>query len=373
MAENVFIFGAGASKDAGVPLMNDFIKEGLALKNKKISRAEKIDFDRVDQAITSLYNSLYSKINIELINIEDVFGLIEMGKILNKFPGCTNATEIEELRKSIIKFIVVTIEQKNLFNYKKGEIASTAKIYDQFADKILRNMYRNNISFSVITFNYDISLDHSLSFHGLPHTYCFLSKNKIKLIKPHYTEKNKIKLIKLHGSINWGICSKCKQITPIDFTRFNTHPCLGPEPSPNLIPIRIGSKIGNFFHSNGDGCRGKLKDIPLLIPPTWNKTDYHSHVKIIWKYAVQELSEAENIFIIGYSMPETDLFFKYLLGLGTINPVKRLKKLWIFNPDKKVEERYKSIKGLGIEDFQFFSCTFKEAIGGIPLEYLAKS
>ena len=115
MAENVFIFGAGASKDAGIPLMDEFIKEGLALKNKKISRTEKIDFDRVDQAITSLYNSLYSKINIKLINIEDVFGLIEMGKVLNKFPGCENAKEIEELRESIIKFIVVTIEQKKPF------------------------------------------------------------------------------------------------------------------------------------------------------------------------------------------------------------------------------------------------------------------
>jgi len=372
VAENVFIFGAGASKDAGVPLMDEFIKEGLALKNKKISRTEKIDFDRVDQAITSLYNSLYSKINIKLINIEDVFGLIEMGKILNKLPGCKNAEEIEELRESIIKFIVVTIEQKNLFNYKKGKIASTAKIYDEFADKTLRNMYRNNISFSAITFNYDISLDHSLSFYGIPYNYCLPhSKNEIKLIKPHFLSKNEIKLIKLHGSINWGICSKCKQIMPIDFTKFNSYPCLQPDPSPNLIPIRIGSKIGKFFHSNG--CRARLKDIPLLIPPTWNKTDYHRYIKAVWKHAAIELSEAENIIIIGYSMPETDLFFKYLLGLGTINPMKRLRRFWIFNPDRELEKRYKNIKGLGIEDFQFFPSTFKEAIEGIPLEYLVKS
>ncbi|HEB36535.1 hypothetical protein LCGC14_0896090 [marine sediment metagenome] len=361
MAENVFIFGAGASKDAGVPLMNKFIEEGLALKNKKISPTEKIDFDRVDQAITSLNNSLYSKINIELINIEDVFGLIEMGRLLNKLPGYENAEKIEELRKSIIKFIVVTIEQKNLFVHKEGKIASAAKTYAEFAGKFLRNMYRNNISFSAITFNYDISLDHSLSFYGIPYNYCL----------PH--SKNKIKLIKLHGSINWGICSKCKQIMPIDFTKFFTkfRPSLQPGLSPDQIPIRIGSKIGNFFHSGG--CRAKLKDIPLLIPPTWNKTDYHHYIKVVWKQAAIELSEAENIFIIGYSMPETDLFFKYLLGLGTINPIKRLRKFWVFNPDRELEKRYKNIKGLGIEDFQFFSSTFKEAIEGIPLEYLAKS
>lgn len=278
-----------------------------------------------------------------------------MGRLLNKLPGYKNAGEIEELRKSIIKFIVVTIEQKNLFNHKEGKIASTAKIYDEFADKILRNIYRNNISFSAITFNYDISLDHSLSFCGIPYDYCFR----------YFPPKNKIKLIKLHGSINWGICSKCKRIMPVDFTKFliKFRPSRQPDLSPDPIPIRIGSKIGSFFHSGG--CRAKLKDIPLLIPPTWNKTDYHPYIKVVWKHAAIELSEAENIFIIGYSMPETDLFFKYLLGLGTINPIKRLRKFWIFNPDRELEKRYKKIKGLGIEDFQFFPSTFKEAIEGV--------
>ena len=356
MAENVFIFGAGASKEAGVPVMNEFIIKGLALKNKKIIPSEKIDFDRVDQAITSLNNSLYSKINIKLINIEDVFGLIEMGKILNKFPGCANAKEIEELRESIIKFIVVTIEQNNLFNHKEGTIASTAKIYDEFADKILQNLYyKNNISFSAITFNYDISLDHSLSFHGIPYDYCFLDA----------TPKNKIKLIKLHGSINWGICPKCKLIYPISFDEFLTkfHPSLQRGLSSKPIPIRIGSKIGSFYHLGA--CRTKLKNIPLLIPPTWNKTDYHPNIKIVWKHAAKELAEAENIFIIGYSMPETDLFFKYLLGLGTINPMKRLRRFWVFNPDRELEKRYKTLKGLGVEDFHFFPSTFKEAIEGV--------
>jgi hypothetical protein len=38
----------------------------------------------------------------------------------------------------------------------------------------------------------------------------------------------------------------------------------------------------------------------------------------VWRTAAQHLSEAEHIFIIGYSLPETDQFFRYLYGLGTV-------------------------------------------------------
>jgi len=84
----------------------------------------------------------------------------------------------------------------------------------------------------------------------------------------------------------------------------------------------------------------------------------------VWKEAANELGDAENIFIIGYSLPETDAFFRYLYALGTVGE-KPLKRFWVFDPDSTgvVEERFISLLGPGARDrFLFFEKRFSEAI-----------
>ena len=56
------------------------------------------------------------------------------------------------------------------------------------------------------------------------------------------------------------------------------------------------------------------------------------------------LSEAEHIIVIGYSLPDTDQFFRYLYALGTVGAT-RLKRFWIVNPDKTIEERFSTLLG----------------------------
>lgn len=61
------------------------------------------------------------------------------------------------------------------------------------------------------------------------------------------------------------------------------------------------------------------------------------------------LQEANNIFIVGYSLPPTDQFFRYLFALGTLGPT-RLRRVWVFNPDqsKAVEGRFRGLVGRGV-------------------------
>ncbi len=77
-----------------------------------------------------------------------------------------------------------------------------------------------------------------------------------------------------------------------------------------------------------------------------------------------ELGAAENIFVIGYSLPETDAFFRYLFALGSQSSV-RLKNLVILNPDKsgETEKRFRNLIGRGIESrFQYLSKGFSEGV-----------
>jgi hypothetical protein len=37
----------------------------------------------------------------------------------------------------------------------------------------------------------------------------------------------------------------------------------------------------------------------------------HTGLSSVWRAAATHLAEAENVFIIGYSLPDTDEFFRY--------------------------------------------------------------
>jgi hypothetical protein len=56
--------------------------------------------------------------------------------------------------------------------------------------------------------------------------------------------------------------------------------------------------------------------VPLLVPPSWDKSGYAEIIAPVWRRAVEELKRATRICIVGYSIPETDAFFKYLITLA---------------------------------------------------------
>jgi hypothetical protein len=204
--------------------------------------------------------------------------------------------------------------------------------------------------FAFLTFNYDLALDYSLHRAGYNFDYCLLDKSEEK--DAHI---QKVPYLKLHGSINWGTCEECRQIIPrntseVDFVLF---------PHVKSVVYDLGSTLNSKKH-----CGKPLKGPPILVPPTWNKTGYHEQLGNVWKRAAAELSAAENIFVIGYSLPETDSFFRHLYALGSESSI-RIKRFWVFNPDIEggVEKRFRDLIGRGIESrFEYRPITFKEAI-----------
>ena len=109
-------------------------------------------------------------------------------------------------------------------------------------------------------------------------------------------------------------------------------------------------------------CGAQLKPEPLIVPPTWNKGTLHAGIDRVWKKAARHLSEAEYIFIIGYSYPPTDEFFRYLYALGTIGD-GWLEKVMVFNPDQEVGERIKRLLGpLARDKFAALTNGFDTAI-----------
>ena len=125
------------------------------------------------------------------------------------------------------------------------------------------------------------------------------------------------------------------------------------------VKIPIGSQLKEYF----DKTDVPVKPEPFIVPPSWNKAEQHQSLSNVWAQAAQELEQAEYIFIIGYSLPETDAFFRLLYALGTVGE-KLLTKIIVFNPDQsgEVETRFRSMLGPGAEArFEYVESTFQES------------
>ena len=86
--------------------------------------------------------------------------------------------------------------------------------------------------------------------------------------------------------------------------------------------------------------------VPLIVPPTTEKVRFFQHesLKRVWTRAVMSISEAQTIFVIGYSLPMTDLAVRLFLHEGSRGNDGK-KDLYIVNPDSHVVDRYRELLG----------------------------
>jgi len=331
MSEIVFILGAGASKEAGAPVIADFLDKAEELLKSGKSDKYKEDFERVFDARSKL-PAVHSKAQLDLDNIESIFATLEMGRLVNRLPNIESAS-IKPLLVSIRRLIVKTLEQTISYPVR-GRRLLPGNSYHQFAS-LIKDLVAKGHACSIITFNYDYALDYALNFNGIAADYC-LSETKKEGVIP---------LIKLHGSLNWARCPKCGDIIPwyIKDYMARINPMVLDETINEYVYLGIGAQL----HKSGiKHCGTDVEPDPVIVPPTWDKTEYHQALSEVWGRAASELSTATNIFVSGYSLSETDLFFRYLFALGSVGQAL-IKRFWVFDPDMSnvVNERFRNLIG----------------------------
>ncbi|HEX7285420.1 MAG TPA: SIR2 family protein [Candidatus Angelobacter sp.] len=323
--------GAGFSVAAGAPLVNNFLDLARELYDNPTSDlddGEREIFGKVFDFKQAMSRAR-EKMKIDLDNIENLFGLVEMQQRLKHLaPETRNATVY-----LIAKTIQLSLDQRGSrgriawqLNPKFGDTSSFpssiesdttnnryfADMYDFFAGLIAgcydchdRRTWRQN---TVITFNYDLVLDDALWRVG------FRPEYHLEEAESDHGQAPAIAVLKLHGSTNWQVCSECKHIVisrskatgfPLDYRLRSCHKC----------------KKGHF----------QL----LLVPPSWDKTEHQGLMRPVWEAASEALNRATRICIIGYSMPEADAFFKYLITLGLADN-HQLYRLIVVNKDSGV-------------------------------------
>jgi hypothetical protein len=354
MSSTVFILGAGASKQCGAPLMNDFLDQALNLYLANNVENKKPQFEDVFKARGKL-QAVHSKAQLDLDNIESIFSTFEMANILGKLPSY-DKNQIPNLINSLKDLIVVTLERSVKFPVNIDRIRAPEP-YDSFAKmcQYLISEITPKQTLSIITFNYDIAADMALCTNGLGPYYGFPEEEN----KPTY-----IPLLKLHGSLNWGALEADNSVKPLHLRDYlsNRRYISYEEYTEHFVPI--GSQLKEYFNKN---YKLEVKNEPVIVPPSWNKFGSHQALSCIWEIAAKELGEAEYIFIIGYSLPETDEFFKQLFALGTIGD-KLIRKIVVYNPDSSgvVKDKFRKLLGPGsLSRFTYEECTFQDSINKI--------
>lgn len=185
---------------------------------------------------------------------------------------------------------------------------------------------------SIITFNYDLILEQVLSeLKWNPLTgYCmdFYMPGLDRLIPWVEPKANQLKLLKLHGSLNWQMEKDALY-----------------DVSDKRIYLSV-KDVGSYWNESYQGYyKEKYSYYPYIIPPLIGKKYENKSIQRLWHISRSFLENAKRIFLIGYSLPESDVIAEYMLREANIQnkEIKIVRKLLGNEFEIEVENRFKKI------------------------------
>ena len=285
---NVFLFGAGASKEEGGLLSSELLLK--ALNHPEVNSRYRYMIERfLKDIFRTAEISNETKIE-QLPTFEEFLTLVDIALLKREeFSNYWTTKRLRELREALIYSIAWIL---------KMELRPGPTPRPQYHRNLVRNIFYNNrdldpSNFSFMSLNYDILLDNALLdlYPRWDVDYCLNLRNYT--IDNDFNKPRKgyeIKLLKLHGSLNWMFCPVCNSV------RLNT----GGKIADKIIERRIKCEVDHAIQR------------PLLIPPTWLKIYDSIHLSKIWFEAENLLRKADRVFFIGCSFAESDFHVRYL-------------------------------------------------------------
>lgn len=313
---NVYILGAGFSYDAGLPLVSDFLirmrdsHEWLVKENR--TREAKAVANVLEFRLNAASAAYWA--NLDLENIEELFSLASASASdITADIRLAIAATLDYARKirGDLKCKIGIRQSEGLFDSKTSKWPSWAKLESNGFYKMgTYALYVANLlgmlkdgkpqgENTFITFNYDTVLEDALHDLRIPVTYGSSLGTPLAKIK---SALGSVPVFKLHGSVNWA------------------------RTSDEGGPIKIFSDYAAL---------AKEEFIPDLVPPTWKKI-FENEIEDVWDEAISKLNTATRIIVIGFSLPPTDMHFKYLLAAGLHKNIS-LRNVLFVNPDEKNE------------------------------------
>lgn len=323
---NVYIFGAGFSKEAGLPLVREFLNRMRDSRSWLMQEGRERELRAIDKlfAFRSKASSAAERICIDLENIEELFSLAAAataGNSLTKDAVLAIAATLdyaeatEPARKESISVVAKGVKIPSgwklvTVSSAGGQARYECSLFEFFMLLLLGGSadedWPESRSNTIITLNYDLLVEDALYSLGIPFKYGLGAVHTVHFDQsarcawpPVRADGDKaVPVLKLHGSVNWA------------------------GDRPRLTPrITVYGTYDNVREANKS---------PLLVPPTWRKA-MGGQLLNVWDLAVAALHNATRVIVIGYSMPQTDQHFKYLLAAGLQGNIS-LRQILFVNP-----------------------------------------
>lgn len=332
--KEVFFLGAGASADAGAPLSvsflsDDYLDNKLQIKTaltppnverfEKLRRIVKQIFPFSAGDIESLLNGTTSALFL---------GLMEEGEI-EKSWDITSPLE-KEIEWYILQIIFLSLKQGRI---NEDAVLSYNRFFGELED-----------GDSIITLNYDLIADHSLLTQKSKLDYS-IESSKMLFPVEYFEATSGIPIYKLHGSMNWLACPKCKKISIF---------------KEKIAQYVEDPNLQTKFKCNE--CSSELQRV--IVPPRWDKDRFYSEIlNNIWRKAFSKLLNAHEVNVIGYSLPESDIYARNLLAISLF--YNKALHINVINSNEKTLNKYEEFlkyANVSPDRYSFVRYKFKEYI-----------
>ena len=356
--EVLFFFGAGASRDFGIPTMAEFegkiadlvnaadkrgIQNGLVGRPVHTDDFQSESDGLLRQALELIRNTQFPPLQrLNRGNVEHLFCFLQMEYELGK-PGSKERLEV------LLKAIAITFQSSHTMKWNPPAPRVAGDKGYSMLPSILWELYgtrwknTGNPGFSFVTTNYDLAIEdawnnelqygdmHAIKERMRDDAWCWLypgvgdveltairgqlehGEVSLSLELARYgllaeaSERLQAYplLLKVHGSINWGICPSCDDVhvfrTGI-FDRRLRAPCV----------LRLLSESPCKRHPETQGVSNEdisdeFRYRPLLVPPTWSKSGHCADLRKVWRKAALEIGNARpgvyRLLHAGYRCP----------------------------------------------------------------------
>lgn len=324
--KEVYVFGAGLSKDFGLPLARELLFE---MRKCICDLGEESQLKQVYQFLQFFYPG-FSPSGQSYPDIEDVLGMLDVAEayaeLRGKYPGYRWRQEkVRQIQGKLNRML-----GKYLWTFQ-----------EKYADKnyagiesLRKFVRRRTTRVTYITFNYDLLLETALSLECIPYSYSLAPKSNI------------VTVLKPHGSINW-------------FLKNNGRPPSSHSTKWESFGIEIA--ITRCLDPREIMFKGNGWKKAAIITPTPNKQIEMPVMEKIWTTFSSSIHTTPKLFIIGYSMPDADRLARLVLNrAGPIHSASR--QITVVNPSniEAVYEKNVSPNCIFVpEKFKKWNQTFK--------------
>lgn len=331
--DNIIIFGAGASYDAGIPLLGDFMQKmwEISARNQhntiELKEAERLILAQAMKVARNM-DGYHGRVSFDDRNIEEILSMLYFEKLENEDKN----SDIALFNNAIAKVIELTCNVEYVApseHYYEG--VSHVALYRTMWNRLFSFYEKTGTIPVLVSLNYDLVLERSFfnAIHakkienefGLPFGQFTWNYNNGNDVPIHYLKMNVVEDAKSRSSNSnrrYIACiSSHEQKSKMNKERLNI----------NMLKLHGSLNSGN---PKSVEALTKVVSEPQIIPPIVNKSS-DENIKKVWSSAIKYLRKAKNVVFVGYSLPQTDLYMQYFLRSG-FGPNTNLNKISVFDP-----------------------------------------